>query len=543
VTYALVGTPVSNSTASSVSTLTATYSPTAGNGVLVIYCYQNANVVNVTSIQNQSGTALTYVQVAAVHDNASYGGIAAFWLPNVPSGITGIKLNTDTAAGIGMTVLEYSGLWTSNAAAGVTAPSSFPTATTATDNLSVSVTPTQQPGMLFALALDLTHATVLTAGTGFTARTNASYTLSFGSLVVRTEDKRITSTSAVNATFTNGATTGDAFEIIAFVIPEPPAAPALTTGVPTSGSTLATSSTVTCGATTTVGSGTLYCVATTSSLSGVTAAQVKAGQNAAGSTTGVFSSNGAVSATGAVTCPQLSGLTASTTYNYAVVQNATGGDSNIITGTFTTHAPVPTISNLTPSPLVDGSSATLTGTTFGSTKGTGHADIGGVAQTTTSWADTSIAMTVAIGTNKYGASVSVTVTNNAGDASAGWSTTINPPTGWQYVDLATPYATAGNRVTSSADLASGDQIAWGNVTGSGTVTVFSDGTFVADGGVTGFDFKIWTSGSGYGSVGTQTLSSPAVVAQGVGGTVKASLVGIGGTVKASVLFVGGVSMT
>lgn len=503
--YGLTQAPAVASGAAASTTKSYTISPATGATVVLVVTYQNANSIGVTAVKNQSGTDLTYYTPGALHDNSSYAGLTVLVLPNVPAGITSIQVTVDTSTVLGLQPFEYSGLWTSASAAGTN--SGTPTATLATDNLTQGVTPTQQPAMLWSVAMDITHNSGPNAGTGFTSRALSSPSLSFGTNTYRVEDLRITSTSAVNATFTNVSTSGDQFQVITVVIPEPPPPPTLTAGVPTSGSTLSTSSTATVGATTDKGDGTMYSVVTTSSLTGVTGPQVAAGQNAAGSTSGVANANVAITATGAATTPQYTGLSANTSYNYAVVHNAAGGYSNVIVGTFTTHTPVPTITGVTPSPLVDGSAGTIAGTTFGSTKGTGHADLATVAQTTTAWSDTSITETVAIGANAYGVNVNQTVTNNAGDTGSAYVVTINPPTGWNYVNVGTPNTTAANRLTASSDAASGDQCAWGNIVGTGSVTVNSDLTFVADSGVSSFDVKFWTPGSGWGSVQTQTVST------------------------------------
>lgn len=99
--------------------------------------------------------------------------------------------------------------------------------------------------------------------------------------------------------------------------------------------TLGTDTTATIGCTTDDSTGTLYVVVDTASLSGITASQIKAGENAS-SAAADASGNAAVS-TGSPSVG-VTGLTASTAYNYAVLQFS-GGNSNILTGTFTTAAP------------------------------------------------------------------------------------------------------------------------------------------------------------------------------------------------------------
>lgn len=98
--------------------------------------------------------------------------------------------------------------------------------------------------------------------------------------------------------------------------------------------TLGTTTTATIGCTTDDSTGTLYVVVDTASLSGITASQIKAGQNAS-SAAAVASGNSAVS--GASPSVGVTGLSANTAYNYAVLQFS-GGNSNILTASFTTAA-------------------------------------------------------------------------------------------------------------------------------------------------------------------------------------------------------------
>ncbi len=115
-------------------------------------------------------------------------------------------------------------------------------------------------------------------------------------------------------------------------------ATAATLSAATPSGTLGTSTTATLGATTDQTTGTFYGVVDSSgNISGITATQIKAGQNNVGAAP-VASSNAAVSTTSPTTA--ISGLTANTLYSYAVVQNNANGDSNVLTGTFTTAAAV-----------------------------------------------------------------------------------------------------------------------------------------------------------------------------------------------------------
>lgn len=105
---------------------------------------------------------------------------------------------------------------------------------------------------------------------------------------------------------------------------------------PTPSGTLGTQNTATLGATTNQTSGTFYAVVDTAgNISGITASQVKAGQNNASA--GAVDDCSASVSTSTPSCG-VSGLTDSTAYSYAAVQNNANGDSNVVTGTFTTAA-------------------------------------------------------------------------------------------------------------------------------------------------------------------------------------------------------------
>lgn len=123
--------------------------------------------------------------------------------------------------------------------------------------------------------------------------------------------------------------------LIAGILDEAGGSPAVLSS-PTPSGTLGTSTTATVGATTDTNSGTLYAVLSTSNnVSGATASQIKAGNNSGG-TSATHADDAAVS----TTSPSVgfTGLTANTLYYYALVQNSAGGDSNVVSGSFTTAA-------------------------------------------------------------------------------------------------------------------------------------------------------------------------------------------------------------
>jgi hypothetical protein len=164
----------------------------------------------------------------------------------------------------------------------------------------------------------------------------------------------------------------------------------------------------------------------------------------------------------------------------------------------------PTIRSTTPSSAVrNGASLTLNGVLL---KAAGNSTVtfGGVSQTVTTQSSTAPVITVARGANKYGVPLPLILTDSTSAASNTWTgTSLLPQSGWAFVNLGT-LASSGSRITAVSDLASGDQLAYD--TQSGRVVVNPDGTFVADGTVTSFSVEAWTSGSGWGTAGLQTIN-------------------------------------
>lgn len=186
-----------------------------------------------------------------------------------------------------------------------------------------------------------------------------------------------------------------------------------------------------------------------------------------------------------------------------------------VIGTWTTGnlagAPAPTITSTSSATPANGSSLTITGTGFGATQGAGGVTIGGVAQAVTGWSDTSITVTVARGTNQYGAAVNVVVTDNASASSSPYAlTSLQPQSGWSFVNVGTPNPAPDLRLSTSPDIVSGDQIAWD--TKSALVTVAATGEVTADGAVYSFAFEVWSTGSGWGTQGLYYPMSPRILA-------------------------------
>lgn len=153
-------------------------------------------------------------------------------------------------------------------------------------------------------------------------------------------------------------------------------------------------------------------------------------------------------------------------------------------------------------------SATITGERFGASQGAGSVLIGGVAQPIVSWSDTSIVIgPIARGALKYG-NQPVVVTSDEDGSSNPSVHSLLPQTGWNYVNLASPLAAPADRLTTTPDLVAGDQVAWGNITPSGAVTVFSDGSFTATAPVGSFAFEA-NDGTGWAGFATQFVSEVA----------------------------------
>lgn len=179
----------------------------------------------------------------------------------------------------------------------------------------------------------------------------------------------------------------------------------------------------------------------------------------------------------------------------------------MLTVTYKGGAPTPNITSSSPNPVSNGSTVTLTGTTL---KDTGDSTItfGGTSQTVTVQSATAPQFTAARGTNAYGVALDIVLTDSLAQVSNTYSATggIIPQSGWSYVTLTSVNSTAAYRITAAGDLAIGDQIAYDNK--SSAVTILPDGTFytsLADGNT--FDVEVWTTGSGWGALATQTIGA------------------------------------
>lgn len=187
-------------------------------------------------------------------------------------------------------------------------------------------------------AEDLASGTAVhTAGSGWTKGSENNDANSYATSVTQYR------VAQPQGTYTNASTTSAASRFAGLVFAFKNTGWAASGGAavlssPTPSGTLGTSTTATLGCTTDTSSGTLYGVVdTAANISGITAAQVKLGQNK-NSVAAVASGNSAVSTS--TPSVAVSGLTQSTAYSYAEAQD-TGSNSNVVTGTFTTAAGAP----------------------------------------------------------------------------------------------------------------------------------------------------------------------------------------------------------
>lgn len=263
--------------------------------------------------------------------------------------------------------------------------------------------------------------------------------------------------------------------------------------------------------TSTVATGGLFFVATQTNTA-PSAAQIEAGTDAA-NFPGVAATGTPIVGTTTVT---ITGLTASVTYYVWVVQD-NGSLSNIPSTSFTTLPPPPAITSVDNlSPLYQGS-LTINFENGGASAGT--VTIGGVSQTVTTWTSLHAVITsVARGTNKYGVPLNVVVTSAIGSPSDPFALTqLLPQSGWGYTDLGPPISPSSEGFTASPPIVSSDQAAYD--TRVAKVLMYPDGSARVDpallsGGTGTWEVEAWTSGSGWGAQGLQSISE----AGGGGGT-------------------------
>lgn len=174
-------------------------------------------------------------------------------------------------------------------------------------------------------------------------------------------------------------------------------------------------------------------------------------------------------------------------------------------------ASAPTITNITT--LTINGTATITGTGF-PTSQTGSASVvvGGVSQSVTWNTSTSCTFTPAPGTNSLLTDVSAVVTDASGSSSSGYTCQFAPRSGGAVVTLSGTLASASLGLEASPALAAGDQIEYYGAVGGtipGDVVVNVDRTYDTAASVTGFYWRPWSSGAGWGTAAFETVTHAA----------------------------------
>jgi len=211
-----------------------------------------------------------------------------------------------------------------------------------------------------------------------------------------------------------------------------------------------------------------------------------------------------------------------------------GDTTTGISGLSLTLVNAPTVNNEDPYALagpqitnIDGDndvypaqSAVITGTSFGATQGSGTVTLGGVTQTVTAWADTSITVTVTQAGLKYG-SHDLIVTDDSAVASSALSTTLSPEATLTFIDVVNPVSDSTSLFFgASPAVATGDQVESPLLTDQGKVlTVAANGTFVvSDAGNTlqTFSIRVWDdTDSTWSSAAVATINDTVVATSGV----------------------------
>lgn len=167
-------------------------------------------------------------------------------------------------------------------------------------------------------------------------------------------------------------------------------------------------------------------------------------------------------------------------------------------------------------PVLDGqTSVSIKGNGFGATQGVVIAYDGAVqkVQTITLWTNTEIRITCGLGNLRYGVrNLSV---STFGGITVASQINISPPSGKNFVNLASPFVLSSQRITSIPDLQTDWQLEWSNVTGGfaiGDVAIYADGEFIATPGSYNFSVRVNDGVTGWGSIGVQMLgSTPPVI--------------------------------
>lgn len=190
--------------------------------------------------------------------------------------------------------------------------------------------------------------------------------------------------------------------------------------------------------------------------------------------------------------------TASFTWTHSTARNNVSFVLNV--GPASTGPAIVSTSDDTPT---NGSTLTLTVQNAGASQGSGGITANGNGWTETSWSATSIAVTVALGNNRYGVNVPLVLTTDDVQESDPYNVQIQPASGYAYFNLSGTPAVSSAILEAIPSLAGTEQIEISNVVGGSVsgITVNADATIVVDGDITSFDARAH-NGTEWGAVGT-----------------------------------------
>jgi hypothetical protein len=201
-TYAFVQ-QNANDNAASATTITVTLTPTAGNLLVFAISADSADTTSI-ALSDNLGSHNTFTQIGTDLVTGNSQRCAWWFAANCKGGATTFTATFSTGARFRtFYVAEYSGIATSSPFLnGARAENDSPG--TGTDAVSSgNANAASQPALAWGFCIDTSGNTTPNAGTGYTARTGVWST---NTCLGKPEDKRVTATGNVAATFT--ATTG-----------------------------------------------------------------------------------------------------------------------------------------------------------------------------------------------------------------------------------------------------------------------------------------------------------------------------------------------
>lgn len=192
-----------NDNAATATTITVTLTPTAGN-LLVFAISGDSQDTTSIALSDNLGSHNTFTQIATDLVSTVNQRCAWWFAENCKGGATTFTATfSATTRFRTIYVSEYSGIATTASFLNGARAEQIAPLTTTDAVTSGNANATSQPALVWGFSLDVNGTTTPTAGTGFTSRTGV---WSSATCLGRPEDKRVTATGNVAATFT--ATTG-----------------------------------------------------------------------------------------------------------------------------------------------------------------------------------------------------------------------------------------------------------------------------------------------------------------------------------------------